>query len=412
MAEDVEQPEEQGLPALRDVTAWLAHLEPAAGSTPQDASDRELLDSVEVLHRTQAALHLERARMLALLWGRRRSSVDDEAVVREVAMISGVSLTGAERMLTTSLALDQGFAAATAKLLDGTLPWSHVEVLVAGAKQVDPEFVDRFEVEAIRLITGAGIGQAKDRVRRLVDRMNPDEMVERHQKALADSDMTLEPAANGMAWLHLYIDAVSAVAIRDRATRLAITLHGEEGEDRCIGQLRADVAVDLLLAVLPEADEWNLLDQRRRTWQPLTIVPQVHVTVPVMTLLGESNEPGSLRGYGPIDPETARRLTAQAPSLYRVLVEPGTDTVVQVGQEHYAVPPGLRRFLQLRDERCRFPGCNRSADLCDIDHTVPWAGPPARGSRGVAPATSWGALGRTARRTPRTWRICAERTIC
>ena len=148
MAEDVEQPEEQGLPAHRDVTAWLAHLEPAAGSTPQDASDRELLDSVEVLHRTQAALHLERARMLALLWGRRRrSSVDDEAVVREVAMISGVSLTAAERMLTTSLALDQGFGASTAKLLDGTLPWSHVEVLVEGAKQVDPEFVERFEAE-------------------------------------------------------------------------------------------------------------------------------------------------------------------------------------------------------------------------------------------------------------------------
>ena len=122
-----------------------------------------------------------------------------------------------------------------------------------GAKQVDPELVEQFEAEAIRLITGAGIGQAKDRVRRLVDRMNPDEMVERHKKALADSDVTLEPAANGMAWLHLYIDAVSAVAIRDRVTRAAIALHGEEGEDRCIGQLRADVAVDLLLAVLPEA---------------------------------------------------------------------------------------------------------------------------------------------------------------
>jgi hypothetical protein len=47
--------------------------------------------------------------------------------------------------------------------------------------------------------------------------------------------------------------------------------------------------------------------------------------------------------------------------------------VVQVGREHYEVPPGLRRFLQLRDERCRFPGCNRNADLCDIDHTIPWA---------------------------------------
>ncbi len=248
-------------------------------------------------------------------------------------------MAAAERMLTTSLALDQGFGATTAKLLDGTLPWSHVEVLVEGAKQVDPDLVEEFEAEAIRLITGAGIGQAKDRVRRLVDRMNPDEMVERHKKALADSDVTLEPAANGMAWLHLYIDAVSAVAIRDRLTRAAIALHGEEGETRCIGQLRADAAVDLLLGVLPEATDWQVLNRERRTWGALTIVPQVHVTVPVMTLLGHSNEPGYLRGYGPIDPETARRLTAQAPSLFRVLVDPGTDTVVQVGREHYEVPP-------------------------------------------------------------------------
>ena len=131
--------------------------------------------------------------------------------------------------------------------------------------------------------------------------------------------------------------------------------------------------MDLLLAVLPAGDEWQLLDRIGRTWQPITIVPQVHLTVPVMTLLGQSNEPGYLRGYGPIDAETARRLTAQAPSLYRVLVDPGTQTIVQVGQEHYAVPPALRRFLQLRDERCRFPGCDRSADLCDIDHTIPWA---------------------------------------
>ncbi|HEY8320097.1 MAG TPA: DUF222 domain-containing protein, partial [Amnibacterium sp.] len=257
--------------------------------------------------------------------------------------------------------------------LTGAWTGPMVVVLVDGAKQVDAEFVEQFEAEAIRLITGAGIGQAKDRVRRLVDRMNPDEMVERHKKAGAERDVTLEPGANGMAWLHMYLPAVEAVAIRDRLTRAAIALHGEEGEDRCIGQLRADVAMDLLLNVLPEATDWQVLDRDRRTWGALTIVPQVHVTVPVMTLLGESNEPGSLRGYGPIDPETARRLTAQAPSLFRVLVDPGTDTVVQVGQEHYAVPPGLRRFLQLRDERCRFPGCDRNADLCDIDHTIPWA---------------------------------------
>lgn len=287
-------------------------------------------------------------------------------------MISGVSMAAAERMLGTSLALEQGLAATRAVLLAGVLPWSHVEVIAEGVRQVEPCDVDRYEAEAIRLVTGAGIGQAKDRVRRLIDRLNPEEMTERHEREHAERDVTLHPGANGMAWLSLYLDAPAAVAIYDRLTRGAVGLHGEEGETRCIGQLRADLAADLLLAALPEASDGDVLDRARRTWNALDIVPQVHVTVPVLTLLGESEEPGHLRGYGPIDPETARRLTARAPSLYRVLVDPGTDTVTQVGREHYEVPPALRRFLQLRDEQCRFPGCRRSADLCDIDHTIPW----------------------------------------
>lgn len=374
MAADAEGPHESGPARPRDVTPWLPELVPPAQRIPGDATDFELLDAVETLHRTRARLDLHRADVLAALWSRRRvNSADDEAALREVAMISGVSLTAAERMLTTSLAMNQGLAATREKLLDGTLPWSHVEVIATGAKLIDPADVVRFEQEAIRLVTGAGIGQAKDRIRQLIDRLHPEQMTERHEAERAERDVTIEPGANGMAWLHLYLPAPEAVAIHDRLTRAAIALHGEEGETRCIGQLRADAAIDLLLAVLPEATDWEVLDRSRRTWNSLDIVPQVHVTVPVLTLLDRSDEPGHLRGYGPIDPETARRLTAQAPSLYRVLVDPGTNTVVQVGREHYEVPPPLRRFLQLRDERCRFPGCSRNANLCDIDHTIPWA---------------------------------------
>jgi hypothetical protein len=373
MAIDVDAPGSEGARRHRDVTSWLPRLEPPVERVADDATDAELLDAIEVLHRTRAALDLERAAVLAALWSRSRpDGRDDEAVLREVAMISGVSLAAAERMLATSRALDEGLRSTRENLLDGTLPWSHVEVIAAGWWQVEPELRDRFEVEAIRVVTGAGVGQARDRVRRLVDRMNPAAMAERHEKERAERDVVLEPGANGMAWLHAYLPAVEAVAIHDRLTRAAVGLHAQEGADRCIGQLRADVLIDLLLAPLPEASFWQVLDKSRRTTVALDIVPQVHVTVPVMTLLGKSDEPGNLRGYGPIDPVTARGLTAKAPSLYRILTDPGTDTVVQVGREHYEVPPGLRRYLQIRDERCRFPGCNRNADLCDIDHTIPW----------------------------------------
>ena len=37
----------------------------------------------------------------------------------------------------------------------------------------------------------------------------------------------------------------------------------------------------------------------------------------------------------------------------------------------YEVPAGMRRFVQLRDRTCRYPGCTKAATGCDLDHTIP-----------------------------------------
>src|SRR5579875_1473177 len=294
MTDGSEERRGEGACGPRDVTPWLPSIGSPASPTPDDATDAELLDAVEALHRTRAELDLHRADVLARLWDRKRSSsAEDEAVLREVAMISGVSMAAAERLLTTSLALAHGLEATKARLLDGSIPWSHAEVIALGSKQFEERFVERFESEAIRVVTGAGIGQAKDRVRRLIERMDPDGMTERHERERAERDVVLEPGANGMAWLHLYLPAPEAIGIQNRLNRAAVGLHGEEGEERCIGQLRADVAIDLLLAPLPEATDGEVLDLARRTWNALDLVAQVHVTVPVLTLLRESDEPGN-----------------------------------------------------------------------------------------------------------------------
>jgi hypothetical protein len=103
------------------------------------------------------------------------------------------------------------------------------------------------------------------------------------------------------------------------------------------------------------------------------IKAQVAVTVPVMTLLGLAEEPGDLAGHGPIDPDTARRLAAQAPSFLRLLTHPETGAVLSVGRDRYTVPADLKAWLRVRDETCRFPGCSRRAERCDIDHITHWA---------------------------------------
>ncbi|WP_327012183.1 HNH endonuclease signature motif containing protein, partial [Cryobacterium sp. CAN_C3] len=93
------------------------------------------------------------------------------------------------------------------------------------------------------------------------------------------------------------------------------------------------------------------------------------VTVPVLTLLGRSDEPAELEGYGPIDPHTARRLAGTATSFLRILTHPHTGIVLDVSATPFRVPAALKKYLQLRDGTCRFPGCNRAARHSDLDHT-------------------------------------------
>ncbi len=104
-----------------------------------------------------------------------------------------------------------------------------------------------------------------------------------------------------------------------------------------------------------------------------SIRPQVTVTVPVLTLLGVTDAPATMDGHVPVDPDTARRLTALAPSLRRVLTHPETGTVLSVGRTSYTVPADLKALVRERDTTCRFPGCTHPATTSDLDHTLPWA---------------------------------------
>jgi hypothetical protein len=197
-----------------------------------------------------------------------------------------------------------------------------------------------------------------ERMRVLRERLHPRSLHERHDEAASRRRVVREDDRDGMAWLGFHLPAPRAQAAWERIDQAARHLADHPGEGRTLDQLRADVGSDLLTG-------WNDPQTAPRV--------TVGVLVPMMTLLGLSDEPATLDGYGPIDGETARRLTAHAPSFHRILTHPVSSTILDVDRTVYRPPADLERWLKLRDGTCRFTGCGRAAKHCDLDHNVPWS---------------------------------------
>lgn len=203
-------------------------------------------------------------------------------------------------------------------------------------------------------------GKFRVRARVARERLHPESLEVRHQRAAEDRNAWFQADHDGMATLTVLGPVDKVLAAYDRADAQARHLRAEPGEERTLAQLCADVLLDLMTTgTIDEAET------RRRQ-------PSVSITVPVMTLLGLDDEPATLDGYGPIDIETARRLAGEATSWVRILTHPISGTVLDVDRTTYRVPKALRRWLGVRDPVCIGPGCMRPARDCDIDHRIDW----------------------------------------
>lgn len=88
--------------------------------------------------------------------------------------------------------------------------------------------------------------------------------------------------------------------------------------------------------------------------------------------------PPDLIGYGPIAPATARAL-ARDGTWRRLVTDPLSSALLDVGRSRYRPPADLDEFIRLRDDACVRPGCSVPTTSCDLDHTVPYGDPDAPG---------------------------------
>lgn len=306
----------------------------------------------------------------------REREMATRSFVAELATILGQHEATASQVVAEAQRLTGPRQATLTALEAGTMSLTQVRSVLELTQGVESELADAVErtaLQTVEVTARTGVvstnAEIRRRMRRTRERLHPEPLARRRERAADERRVCVEPAPDGMAWLSLFVTAERALAIEARLKHIA-GARARRRDTRTLAQRAADAASDLLLA-------GTILGQSATDACGASatgaVEPRINVTVPVLTLLGLDDEPAELEGYGPIDAETARVLAGHAPSLRRILVHPESGAALSYGRDVYRAPADLAGFVRVRDGQCRFPGCTRRAEHADLDHTVAWA---------------------------------------
>ncbi len=107
----------------------------------------------------------------------------------------------------------------------------------------------------------------------------------------------------------------------------------------------------------------------------------VVVTVPMTTLMGLDDRPGTVEGH-PLPADMARTIAGSSKFWYRMLTDPATGQVLDDVAHRYEPDRATRLSVLGAWQTCTLPGCSRPARECEIDHGVPFNHDhPERGGR-------------------------------
>ena len=281
----------------------------------------------------------------------------------------GTSERAAGLLVHAGLALT-GTLYATGDALDrGAIDFTKATIIATALAAVPWQVAHAVEDKVLPTAPARTPGLLRQDLAKALLEVDPEDAAARHDRARRERRVERPVALpDGMA-------LVRAVLPADAATRLDATLQAAAaaakaaGDPRIMDQLRAD-ALDALAmqawhagAIEPPHGRMRLSHSRMRA--------QINVTVDLTTLLGLTETPGHLAGYGPIDADMARRLSRDG-TWRRLITDPVNGLVVDVSTRRYRPPANLDELIRLRHPTCIDPVCSVPSDRCDIDHQATW----------------------------------------
>lgn len=289
-----------------------------------------------------------------------------DAITAEVAAALQISHALASSYLHYSRALRNRLPHVGAALTAGDISYSMFQTIVYRTDLItDPDVMGAVDAELavkVRRWPSMTRGRLAGYVDRVVARADRD-AVRRTREQQADRELSIWDTGNGLTEVFGRLVTPDAHVVDARLDALAATVCA--GDPRTRKQRRADALGALAAGAERLQCRCGKPDCPAAAAVPRPVV--LHVVADQTSLDGTAGAPASTIGADALIPAELIADLADSARL-RPLVHPG-DAPPERG---YVPTRGLADFVRYRDLTCRFPGCDRPASDCDVDHTIPY----------------------------------------
>jgi hypothetical protein len=318
----------------------------------------------------------------------------DDILREEIASATGWGSGHAQHRMEVARLLIGHLPKVFTALECGSLTYAHAAAIAAATAQLpghdDPELASIFHQACADLedrVLQTALRSNVTRTRRAASRAAA-EIADadlghrrRHQQLAQFVSLVDDP--DGLSTLTARMPAHYAHACMAAIRKLADDPMLDLPCDASIGQRRALALATLVIGPHPAVTSVSHAGKAA----PIAPRPTVHldIVIGLDALLGLNERPGVIPGAGHVPADIVRGLLADA-TMRRMVTDPLSGHLLDLGRRTYRIPDRLRRFIEARDQTCRFPGCGRRAIHCEIDHATPWS------SEGTTSPANLGAL--------------------
>ena len=248
---------------------------------------------------------------------------------------------------------------ATAKAVDaGIISFDQAQIIVQTTSSLG-EAADLAERVLLDHAPGLDTARFRQFAEEVAYRADPDAAEEREQRRWDKRHLSFGLTLDSTGMLSGTCgDAVSYEILRTAAE--AFSPPGGQGDGRTAAQRR----MDGLVAACKIALDTGRAPQRHGS------APHVTVLVRDETLAQAPGAPPAQTGHG--QALTARQVLAMCCAAQVSAIRWADGLPLDVGRAARTEPAGLRRALEARDRRCRFPGCDALAAWATAHHIKGW----------------------------------------